>query len=583
MINELKLQNFRCFSDHTILFKRTSIVIGRNNAGKSTMVEALRLISIVASRYKSLTYHKPINLYEIPKREVGVSPSLKGYEFNFQSVFHRYSDPPAIITALFDNDISIKIYIISEDTIHAVIYDSEGNIIKSRAEANRINIPQVEIMPQVAPLSRQEVILTDDYVKGAASSHLAPLHFRNQLRVLDNNFDAFKEMAETTWPTLQVTPLICERAYLGDPIYLNIRDEDFVAEIGAMGHGLQMWLQTMWFLARSQRASTVILDEPDVYMHPDLQRRLIRFIKNKYPQLIVATHSVEIMSEVDVDEILVIDKRQSRSRYAGTLPAVQKLIEHIGSVHNINLAKLWNSHRCILVEGKDIKLLSEVHNILYPESTDSLASLPNMPIGGWGGWNYAIGSSMLLKNAGGQAIRVYCILDSDYHTEEECKKRMEEAKRAGVLLHIWDKKEIENYYLNPVVIQRAIQSRISRNKKVPSIDQVKRKLETIVDELKEIVFDAISTEILARNRALGAGGANKKAREQINKAWKSFEAKLKIIPGKEAFARLSSWSQDEFNVSINASLVVRNMKLSEIPEEFADVVDAVEKITDFKK
>lgn len=578
MINELKLQNFRCFSDHTVHFKRTSIVIGRNNAGKSTMVEALRLISIVASRYKSLTYRTPINLSEIPKREIGVSPSLKGYEFNLQSVFHRYGDPPSIITALFDNDVSIKIYVLNEDEIHAVIYDSKGKIIKSRYDANRINIPQVEIMPQVAPLLREEVILTDDYVKSAVSSHLAPMHFRNQLKVLGNNFDAFKEMAETTWPELQINPLICERPYLGQPIYLNIRDEDFVAEIGSMGHGLQMWLQTMWFLARSRGASTVILDEPDVYMHPDLQRRLIRFIKNKYPQLIVATHSVEIMSEVDVDEILVIDKRQSRSRYAGTLPAVQKLIEHIGSVHNINLAKLWNSHRCILVEGKDIKLLNEVHNILYSESTDSLSSMPNMPIGGWGGWNYAIGSSMLLRNAGGQAIRVYCILDSDYHTQEECKKRMEEAKRAGVLLHIWNKKEIENYCLDPAVIQRTIQSRISRNKRAPSIDQVKRKLETIVDELKETVFDAISTEILARDRALGAGGANKKARKQINKAWKSFEAKIEIIPGKEAFARLSSWSQDEFNVSLNASLVVRNMTSSEIPEELLNVVDAIEKM-----
>jgi hypothetical protein len=542
------------------------------------MVEALRLISIVASRYKSLTYRTPINLSEIPKREIGVSPSLKGYEFNLQSVFHRYGDPPSIITALFDNDVSIKIYVLNEDEIHAVIYDSKGKIIKSRYDANRINIPQVEIMPQVAPLLREEVILTDDYVKSAVSSHLAPMHFRNQLKVLGNNFDAFKEMAETTWPELQINPLICERPYLGQPIYLNIRDEDFVAEIGSMGHGLQMWLQTMWFLARSRGASTVILDEPDVYMHPDLQRRLIRFIKNKYPQLIVATHSVEIMSEVDVDEILVIDKRQSRSRYAGTLPAVQKLIEHIGSVHNINLAKLWNSHRCILVEGKDIKLLNEVHNILYSESTDSLSSMPNMPIGGWGGWNYAIGSSMLLRNAGGQAIRVYCILDSDYHTQEECKKRMEEAKRAGVLLHIWNKKEIENYCLDPAVIQRTIQSRISRNKRAPSIDQVKRKLETIVDELKETVFDAISTEILARDRALGAGGANKKARKQINKAWKSFEAKIEIIPGKEAFARLSSWSQDEFNVSLNASLVVRNMTSSEIPEELLNVVDAIEKM-----
>ncbi|MDG6027441.1 MAG: ATP-dependent endonuclease [Candidatus Brocadia sp.] len=582
MISELRLQNFRCFSDHVVPFKRTSIVIGRNNAGKSTLVEALRLVAIVASRYKSLSYHDPIDLHDIPRREVGVSPSLKGLEFNFRSVFHRYRDPPAIITVIFDNDTSIKIYVIGDDKIHAVVYDSKGQIARSRSAANKIKIPQVEIMPQVAPVSREEGVLTDDYVKSAISSHLAPLHFRNQLRVLRGHFQAFKEMAEITWPALQIQELICERTYPGDPIQLNVRDEDFVAEIGAMGHGLQMWLQTMWFLARSQRASTVILDEPDVYMHPDLQRRLIRFIKNKYPQVIVTTHSVEIMSEVDVDEILVIDKRRSRSRFAGTLPAVQKLIEHIGSVHNINLAKLWYSRRCILVEGKDIKLLSEVHNILYPESTDSLSSFPNMPIGGWGGWNYAVGSSMLLKNAGGQSIVVYCVLDSDYHTQEERENRMKEAEKAGVHLHIWSNKEIENYCLDPVVIQRTIQSRMSKKKPPPSVDEIKIKLETIIGDLKDIVFDALSTEILARDRRLGAGGANKKARELIEKAWESFGTKMAIVSGKEVFSRLSKWSQDEYNVSINALLAACNMKSHELPEEFVHVVDAIEKMEGFK-
>ena len=195
MIRELKLQNFRCFSDHIVPFNPTSIVIGRNNAGKSTIVEALRLVAIVASRYKSLSYHIPSSLFDIPKRELGVSPSLKGYEFNFSSVFHRYGDPPAIITATFDNDTSIKVYLFSEDRIHAVVSDSNGQIARNRSDAHRIEIPQVEIMPQVAPVAQEEFVLTDDYVKSAISSRLAPLHFRNQLRVLNSYFQAFKEMA----------------------------------------------------------------------------------------------------------------------------------------------------------------------------------------------------------------------------------------------------------------------------------------------------------------------------------------------------------------------------------------------------
>lgn len=575
MLVELNIKNFRCFNDHTVPFKSTSIVIGRNNAGKSTLVEALRLVAIVAARYQALSYHEPPEWLEIPRREVGISPSLKGMEFNLKNIFHRYGEPPSIITATFDNDCVIKIYLGEEGQIYAAILDPAGRIARNRAEANKFEIPRVEIMPQVAPVSREEHVLTSDYVRSAISSSLAPMHFRNQIKVLNQFYPPFKEMAEKTWPGLQIKELIVGGSLPGSSLQLMIRDEDFVAEISAMGHGLQMWLQTIWFLARSAEASTVILDEPDVYMHPDLQRRLIRFIRNRFPQLIITTHSVEIMSEVDVDEILIIDRKRPRSRFAGTLPAVQKLIEHVGSVHNIHLAKLWHSRRCILVEGKDIKLLSEIHNVLFPESNEGISALPNMPIGGWGGWNYAIGSSMLLKNAGGQSIIVYCILDSDYHTPQECEKRLGEAESAGVQLRIWQRKEIENYCLVPSAIWRLIASRVSRRKTPPTIEDVTQQLEAIFNELKDDVFDALSAEILAQDRKLGAGGANKAARERLDKSWNSFEGRLSIVSGKEVLSRLSKWSQEQFNVAMNAVLIARQMKPYEIPDEVLQVVRAI--------
>ncbi len=47
----------------------------------------------------------------------------------------------------------------------------------------------------------------------------------------------------------------------------------------------------MWFVARTRGYATVILDEPDVYMHADLQRKLIRLLRNRYPQIVIAaTH-----------------------------------------------------------------------------------------------------------------------------------------------------------------------------------------------------------------------------------------------------------------------------------------------------
>jgi len=93
-----------------------------------------------------------------------------------------------------------------------------------------------------------------------------------------------------------------------------------------------------WFLSRTPPDCTVVLDEPDVYMHPDLQRRLFRLTRTRFRQCIIATHSVEIMAESDPGNILIIDKKEERSRYANNEPGVQLLIDQIGGIHNVHLA-----------------------------------------------------------------------------------------------------------------------------------------------------------------------------------------------------------------------------------------------------
>jgi predicted ATPase len=83
-----------------------------------------------------------------------------------------------------------------------------------------------------------------------------------------------------------------------------------------------------------------MLDEPDVYMHPDLQRRLIRFLRARFPQTIITTHAVEMLAEVDPKEILVIDRKRENSDFADTLPAMQRAIDGLGAIHNIQLSRL---------------------------------------------------------------------------------------------------------------------------------------------------------------------------------------------------------------------------------------------------
>jgi hypothetical protein len=163
-------------------------------------------------------------------------------------------------------------------------------------------------------------------------TYLAPQHFRNQLLLHKSDWKSFKRIAEDSWPGLQVREL---RTIAGSPrasLNLAIRDGDFVGEVSLMGHGLQMWLQTMWFLARTEPNSIVVLDEPDVYMHPDLQRRLLNLVRGRFAQLLIATHSVEIIADVDPKSILSIDRHAPTSTFVTDLPGVQHVIDQLGGV-----------------------------------------------------------------------------------------------------------------------------------------------------------------------------------------------------------------------------------------------------------
>jgi predicted ATP-dependent endonuclease of OLD family len=289
---------------------------------------------------------------DAPKSYRGVSPSLDLQPIKLKGVFHQYNLPPATVTAKFDNNVAIKVYIGEKGTFHAVIFDPSGSVADSQQRVNRLKLGRIAVLPQIAPVSEEELILNADYVKRSLDTNLASLHFRNQVNLLFTQyFGSFKQLSEATWPSLQVKGLDGEGLGPGAPLELMIRNLDFVGEVSLMGHGLQMWLQTMWFVSRSLDAETLILDEPDVYMHADLQRRLIRFLRNKRPQLIIATHSVEIMGEVDPQNVLVVDRGRRKARFASDLYSLEPVVSEIGGIHNLQLARLWNAKRCLFVEA----------------------------------------------------------------------------------------------------------------------------------------------------------------------------------------------------------------------------------------
>jgi predicted ATPase len=574
MLTEVELSNFRGFSAHAVDLSRRTLLVGANNAGKSTIVEALRLISLVANRPGLNPRDIPDWAADHAAAPFGFSPSLMGMDFELgPDIFHGLGDPPARIRGKFSSGASIEVLLGPEDAIFAVVRNRAGAPQQTAAQRDQAGITRIGVQPQVAPVQRREELRDEKYVRKALDSSLAPLHFQNQVLFLPQYWDQFKQSAETTWPGLQLNQPEVVTDY--DPVKdrtvtrvrMLVRDGPFTGELSSMGHGLQMWLQMM---ARSRQASTLVLDEPDVYMHADLQRKLIRFVgaPREARQLIVATHSVEMMAEVDPSDIIVVDSTKKRSRGAAELSDIQAVISDLGGVHSLQYARLWNSKRCLILEGKELTLLKRVYDLLFPDA-EALDVSPSIDVGGWGGWNYAVGISRFVRSAD-RSVSVYCLFDSDYHWPIEIEERHESAQAHQMDMCIWTRKEIESYLLDPVLLQRVI---ASRAKDPPAVDELREVMDEIADELKAKVVGGFMDSFPDKSKARSSVLA--KTEEHLADSWTSLEGKLARVPAKEFAGLLSAWSKSECDASFGIGTLTRTMRADDVPEELEAFLKAV--------
>ena len=559
MIKQISITNFRCYEQSTITFNGTSILVGRNNAGKSTMIEALKIISSVTRKYKTLRFIAPPEWVD-NEESYGVSPSVENMNISDRGIFHMYGNPPAIIEAIFSNGTSIKAYVGEYLNIFAVIIDEGGCYIRNSKEAKNVEIPVIEVLPQISAVMDTERIIKKATVDGNKATRLASRNFRNQLYYYNDAFPMFRNLVEATWEGLKVSPI--ETAYVNDGQVLQfyVRVHNFEAEIAWMGHGLQMWIQTMWFVSQCSPYAIVVLDEPDVYMHADLQRRLVRLISPMFSQLVIATHSLEIIEEVTSDSIIPVDSTKKTIRPIGNETPLQFLTKHLGSTFNIDLARIFISSQFVFWDGDDNsrKILSAFQSVLYPQDLHPLINLPKAFIDGWNEWEKV---TMLadLFNSNQMNMEVFCVLNSEYHTQNEIMRLHNDANSHNINLCIWQKKEIENYAIHHNSIFRYI-----LNNKLKGII-TEEKLDDVMHGIaKDMKDDLIKFSI-------------EKSENSMSDIFQENDNSYDIISGKEFFNILSIWTQEEFDITISARQVIPYFQREEVPSEIRDVINTIMK------
>src|SRR6202041_1884305 len=167
---------------------------------------------------------------------------------------------------------------------------------------------QLSVIPVLGPVEHGEALVQAETVQTNISTHRASRNFRSYWYHFGDDFDQFAATVASTWPGMEI-----KRPFIANPapreLMMFCHEGRIPRELYWVGSGFQIWCQLLTHLMRARESSLVVIDEPEIYLHADLQRQLVGLLRKFEADVLLATHSTEIMGEAEPSELVQIDKR----------------------------------------------------------------------------------------------------------------------------------------------------------------------------------------------------------------------------------------------------------------------------------
>lgn len=575
-LKKLELKNYKGFENFVVTFQGSAFLVGPNNAGKSTIIQALR----ACGHMLDFAFNKSPQ----PGRQVG-KQWIYSYEFPkdgfsliTENIRHEFTRAEAHIDLQFSNGNRLRavwpeITEENESTPFFYLLKRDGSQ-PIRPKDVVSEFPRIGIVPTLMPIEAKEEVLSENYVRRNFDTRLSSRHFRNAIFLLktDGKSDGFFSFVKQWTPEIELKDISTRLGDAAQELDLFFKESTgrTEKEICWSGDGLQIWLQFLLHLHRLGEHSIVILDEPDVYLHADLQRRLVRVLESKSLQTITATHSAEILGEVEQKTIIWVDRSRRNAVRAPEDDRLAQLSDAIGSQFNLRLARALRARAVVFFEGLDMQLLHLLANRLGAKKFAEEEQLAVIQLKGFSGWINLTPFKWFSDELLSQTIPMFCILDRDYRSKSELDRIISELGSINVDITIWKKKEIESYLLEIEPLHRLTGA--------PGV-WISKQIEEIVAGMRHEVFarfleQRARTEV-SKDKHLVVVATN--FSKEFETLWADEAARIDICPPKQILSALNRTLVSNGYKSTNFVALAKNIQAKEISEDVSKVLLRIER------
>lgn len=570
----VEFRRFKAFSRFRIDLQHFNILVGPNNCGKSTVLTAFR---ILASAMRTASARNPTHNGELG---FGYTVDLSDISIAEENIFFNYDDSrSAEIEFTLSSGNTLTLHFLAPGSC-VLTLDTGKSSPRNPSAVRREFKCRIGFVPILGPVEHREPLYQSEAARRALFNYRAARNFRNIWHHYPEQFERFREVLKETWPGMDIEKPEVDMTHERTLLHMFCLEDRVTRELFWSGFGFQVWCQMLTHLIQSADSSLFLIDEPDIYLHSELQRQLLVLLRDLGPDILIATHSTEIISEAEISDIVLVDKKWRSARRLKEPSQLGEVFAALGSTANPILTQLAKTRKAVFVEGKDFRIIAKFARKLGNKSVSNRQSFAVVEVGGFNPERIKSlkkGMETTLESE----ILAAAVLDRDYRWDEECEEITGGCEEFCQYVKILDRKEIENFVLVPSAIDRAAARRIAnQNRRTGNEMEYLCDAEAILNKFAKDRKSSVAGHFLSsrrkfvRSKGTGTDDSriNAESLEKFERLWNDPTERYGLIPGKEAISAVNSYLQETYGISVTPVGIIDAMRADEIPLEMRNLV-----------